>query len=694
MKSSAVAVWATLAAATSAHAAEVSAPLVDTLIVTAPPASTVEVIATPDIEPATRPDAAAFISRQPGAALINNGALSGQVQMRGLFGERILVRINGQSFATGGPNAMDPAMHYAPMALVERIEIARGASPVRDGPGLGGGLNAVLRQVRFGQGEALSPSLDLSAQYRSADDADAVGLVAGLSSRSVRLGLAASRERGENLRFPGGRVAGTGHERSLLGVHAGLRSADGEYSFEYRRQDTGRSGNPPFAMDIIYFHTEFARIGYEGEVREALKIAVHANYTGVSHRMNNFEVRPAPGAAMTRQSDTYADTLAGDVSLLIGHDRRHVRIGADLEAIEKGYRLYNPLAPAFFVHPLDDARSRRFGGFFEWRSGSGPVESELGLRLDRHQARVDAPRLGPGVPAGPVGLGAAFARTDRSWEGTTVDVSWRLWANAGSLVPRLTLAHKTRVPGLVERFSWLPTEASGGLADGNIYVGTPGLKPERAWIAEAGFDWAAGRTYARPVVYYRRIADFIQGVPFDATPGLVNSPVETVAQANGDATPLRFANTSAEIWGADVGFGLELAGPLRLDGVASYVRGRRRDIDDNLYRIAPPNARLALSWDAGAWSLSGEVLAVASQKKVSKTNSEAVSDGYAIANLYGHWLIREGVRLDAGVENLFDRRYQEHLAGYNRISGADVPLGARLPGAGRSVFLKLRWTYP
>lgn len=694
MKSSAVALCATLAAATSAQAADASAPLVDTLVVTAPAASTTQAIASADIEPATRPDAAAFIARQPGAALVNNGALSGQVQIRGLFGERILVRINGQGFATGGPNAMDPAMHYAPMALVERIEIARGASPVRDGPGLGGGMNAILRQVRFAESEALSPSLDVSTQYRSADDSGAIGLVAGLASRDLRLGLSASRERGENLRFPGGRVADTAYQRSVLGVHAGLRRAGGEYSFEYRRQDTGRSGNPPFAMDIIYFHTDFARAGYDGELTNGVKLAAHVNYTGVTHRMNNFELRPAPSAAMTRQTDTYADTLGGDISVRIGEERRHVRIGADFEEIEKGYRLYNPLSPAFFIYPLDHARSRRIGGFVEWRSGAGPLASELGLRVDRHEAKADAPRVGPGVPAGPVGLAGTFARADRSWEGTTLDASWRLWVDAGPFVPRLTLAHKTRAPSLIERFSWLPTEASGGLADGNIYVGSPGLKPERAWIAEAGLDWTGTRAYARPVVYYRRIADFIQGVPFDTTPGLINSPVEAVAQANGDSTPLRFANTSAEIWGADVSFGLDLAGPLRLDGVASYVRGRRADLRDNLYRISPPNARVALTWDAGAWSVSGEVQATAAQKKVSATNSEAQSDGYVLANLYGYWVIREGVRLDVGVENLLDRRYEDHLAGYNRVSGSDVPLGARLPGAGRSAFLRLRWTYP
>ncbi|OYW88255.1 MAG: TonB-dependent receptor, partial [Sphingobium sp. 32-64-5] len=532
---------------------------------------------------------------------------------------------------------------------------------------------------------------DVSGQYRSVDDSVALGGMAGLASESLRFGVIASWEKGDDTRFPGGRIATTGYERAVYGVHAGFRAGPGEFSLEYRRQETGRSGNPPFAMDIIYFHTDFARIGFEGDLADGVRLEAHADYAGVSHRMNNYEVRPAPALAMTRQSDTYADTMSADILLRFGSAQRHLRIGADFELIDKGYMLYNPLAPAFFIHPLDRAHSDRLGAFAEWRTGAGPVEAELGLRVDRHGAETGAPRFGPGVPAGPAGLALTFANADREWSGTTVDASMRLWAELGAFTPRLTLARKTRTPSLIERFSWLPTEASGGLADGNIYVGTPGLKPEKAWIAELGFDWSGATAYARPVVYYRRINDFIQGVPFDITPGVVNTPVEMVAQASGDATPLRFANTDAEIWGADIALGAQIAGPLRIDGVASYVRGKRRDLADNLYRMAPANGRLALVWEAARWSMSIEGQAVAAQTKVSVTNDEAASKGYVLANIYGHWLVRDGVRLDVGIENLFDRQYQEHLAGYNRIVGSDVPLGARLPGAGRSAFVRLRW---
>jgi len=691
MKSSILTLAVAMSATQPAFASESDAKSADMIIVTAPRLTATDEASEIEDELSTGPDGAAFVARQPGSALVANGALSGQVQMRGLFGDRILLRINGQHFATGGPNAMDPALHYAPATLIDRVEIARGISPVRDGPGLGGGVNTILKYTRFDDSSDLSPQVDVSSQYRSVDDSMAAGGTVGLANNAVRVGFIGSYEKGDDLRFPGGRIASTSFERAVYGVHAGFRADPGEFSIEYRRQDTGRSGNPPFAMDIVYFKTDFARVGFEGNLGDELRLDAHANYSGVDHRMNNFELRPAPVTAMTRQSDTYADTMGADATLRFGTRDRHIRIGADFELIDKGYMLYNPFTPTFFIHPLDRAKSDRVGAFIEWRSGFGPIESELGLRVDRHGASTQVARYGPGVPAGLVTLANAFAAADRNWSATSIDGSLRLWADAGIFTPRLTLARKTRAPSLVERFSWLPTEASGGLADGNIYVGSTDLKIEKAWVGELGFDWQGENAYARPVMFYRRIDDFIQGVPFDNSPGVVNTPVEMVASANGDPTPLRFANTDATIWGTDIAFGAKLSGPLRLDGVASYVRAKRRDISDNLYRIAPANGRLAISWDAARWWLSFEGQFVARQSKVSVTNNEASTQSRVLANLNGHWLIRDGVRLDFGIENLFNTYYLEHLAGYNRITGSDVALGSRLPGGRRSGFARIRW---
>ena len=75
------------------------------------------------------------------------------------------------------------------------------------------------------------------------------------------------------------------------------------------------------------------------------------------------------------------------------------------------------------------------------------------------------------------------------------------------------------------------------------------------------------------------------------------------------------------------------------------------------------------------------------------TNSEAPTGAYAVLSAYGDWELREGVRLSAGVENIFDTVYEDHLAGYNRNGYGDVPSGERVPGAGRGIFVRLNLSY-
>jgi iron complex outermembrane receptor protein len=99
-----------------------------------------------------------------------------------------------------------------------------------------------------------------------------------------------------------------------------------------------------------------------------------------------------------------------------------------------------------------------------------------------------------------------------------------------------------------------------------------------------------------------------------------------------------------------------------------------------------------LSWQEQTWHLGAELQVFSAQNNVAATNSEQPSSGYLLAGLFGHVALTPIITLDASVENLFDKNYTEHLAGYNRVSGSDVATGARLPGAGRSAFVRLRWT--
>lgn len=671
-------------------AAEEAAPFVDLIVVTgsrATPAT--DIVATDDV-PVQGPDATSLMTRVPGGARVGNGALSGQVQYRGLFGPRLNLRVDGQRFASGGPNLMDPPFHYAPAPLVAALEVDRGVSPVRTGPGLGGGVNAVLKRIEFADTAQLRLGYDLSAEGRSVDDSYAAGGVIGVATDRFRLNLLGSYERGEDTKFPGGRIDASRFERTVYGLSAGARIGAGHsIGLDLRRQHTGPSGNPPFPMDIRYFDTDTARLTWRRE-GERLSLDAAVGYAEVAHAMNNYDLRPAPAARDQRETFAYARTWTAEAALETPLAGGRLRAGADLEQVDKDVVITNPFVPGFVINTMSDVALDRAGVFTEWTGDAGWAMAELGVRLDRHAAKAGAVATGPAVPNGPAMLARAFNASDRSRHDTTADMVARVWTPAErGLSWRVTLARKTRVAGYVERYGWLPTSASGGLADGNIYVGDRNLKPEVAWIAEAGFDYRNDQAYLRPTLFIREVDDFIQGVPFDATPGVLDTPQEMVAAMSGDATPLRFANVDARVWGVDLDAGLRLSERWRVDAVASWVRGRRRDVDDNLYRIVPPSLTVGLTHERQAWSATLETRLVASQTHVSRTNSEARTGGYGVVNLYGAWTVREGARLSAGIENLLDNRYADHLGGYNQVSGSDVGLGARLPGPGRGAFVRL-----
>ncbi len=144
------------------------------------------------------------------------------------------------------------------------------------------------------------------------------------------------------------------------------------------------------------------------------------------------------------------------------------------------------------------------------------------------------------------------------------------------------------------------------------------------------------------------------------------------SNANGDATPLQFSNVEAEIYGFDTDWGFQLNQQWMLSGQASYVRGKRRDINDNLFHISPPRASAALTRQFGNGSATLEGVVVARQTKISDeltddpanpNNNNDSTPGYGLINLYGQYTpaSMSNLSIQAGVENLLDNRVHGSL---------------------------------
>ncbi len=640
-------------------------------------------------------DTARLLQRLPGAAVQGNGPISGLVSYRGLSGHRVRVEVDGMAPVSGGPNRMDPPLHYLPPGLLDRLELQRGIAPVSAGAGAPGGV-ILARSLgsRFAEGpdRELHGHADLTTS--SADRGlRGHGRLAASTPR-LRAHASFSRERGRDRDFDGGEVRPTRYERTSFGLGGGVRLGVHELELDARQLRTGESGTPALPLDVRFFDSKLLRLGYVGEIGD-LRLRARLSGSDVDHRMDG-SLRPGPSSpADARLADARGRGRGWGVDARLAAAGGELRLGADGQREEHDMRVRNPNVAAFFVDSFEDVTHHRAGAYAEWAGELGArVRVEAGVRYDRVVTDADDAALAAMLPAPAQGLAAAFNASARRRTDDNLD-----WALRVELMvhDRITLllggARKTRSPAYIERYAWIPIEATAGLADGNNHVGDPDLEPEVSHELELGVTWSGPVLRLAPRLFWREVDDYIQGVPVDATVGVVDSPVEMVSALNGDPTPLRFANVDARIIGADVSWSARLTADLRLEGVLGVARGRRRDVRDDLYRISPLSGMAALIWESERWKLELEGVFADAQRRVSVTNGEQRSSGHTLLNLRASWRPARGLTLGVALHNALDRRYREHLAGFARFEGRDVARGERLPGEGRSLIVHLRQSF-
>jgi iron complex outermembrane receptor protein len=131
--------------------------------------------------------------------------------------------------------------------------------------------------------------------------------------------------------------------------------------------------------------------------------------------------------------------------------------------------------------------------------------------------------------------------------------------------------------------------------------------------------------------------------------------------------------------------------------VFGYVNGQNRDTGDDLYNVHPLHGTLSLGQTLGRWHNTLETEWWGRKDGGSDVRSEIETASYALVHLRTRYTWRQ-VRLDAGVENLFDRRYALPLGGAYVGQGAtmginSVPWGIAVAGPGRSLYAGASYSF-
>lgn len=647
-------------------------------------------------------DTAALLRGLAGVSLNGNGGVSSLPALNGLGADRVNVLVDGAPIAPACPNQMNPALSAIAPTRVSKVEVLAGITPVSaGGDSLSGTISVESAPPVFATpGEAVHTEGKLSAFYRSNGRSVTGAAEASVANDSFSLGYNGSWSRAGNYKAGNGQtVRSTLYNVQDNAVTFGARRDGHQVTLQAGIQTMPYQGFPTQRMDLTDNHTAFINGRYEGAFDWGT-LDARANWRRTRHTMNFLEDKGGTAGGGMPMDTLTTDAgysvkatlpLSARDTLRVGNEFRHT--GLD--------DWWDPVAGSMMMGPLTywnvkDGTRNRVGTFAEWEANWSPEWTTLlGARND--VVWMDTGAVQPYSWQNSLGMGmmrmanpdAADARAFNARGHARTDVNFDVTAlvrytPSDTSAIEAGYARKTRSPNLYERYAWgtggMSSSMNGWFGDANGYVGNPDLKPEVANTVSTTLslhDTTHKAWEVKLTPYYTYVQNYID--------------VERSGALSNGFVKLRFVNHDAILVGANLSAAASIyededVGAFRLSGVVGWVHGRNLDTGDALYHMMPLNALLTMEHRLGGWNSAVELQATARKERVETVRNEPKTPSYALVNLRTgyEW---GNVRVDAGVENLFDRQYYLPLGGVDyadyRAGGSRGTVGA-LPGPGRS----------
>jgi iron complex outermembrane receptor protein len=623
-------------------------------------------------------DVAELLARVPGAAVVRNGAQTGIVQLRGLFNERVRVRVDGMSITPACPNHMDPPLHYAGLEALDTLDVIVGATPVsQGGDSLAGSVEAKSRPPRFSVDPVWQPNARVEVGYAGGNDGRQAAVELGAFNDALDLRYLGGYQDAGNYESARGDVAATGYRNERHAFAAAYKHSSGVWELDAGTHRARDVGTPTLPMDMVKDDAHRIRLAFRGDTSLG-RLDAQVYRHEIDHLMDNFSLRPPSGTSRMQAPATSDDTgLALALANPAGSGT--LKLGIDLHAND--FDMLQQNADTLAIQDtFSNSRRDRYGVYGEWEGTLAPRwRMNAGLRGEAVRMNTDdivsAFAMAPVLADRTAFNAQDHARTDSNLDGMLA-LSYALQRGL-SLEGALT--RRTRSPSILERYLWTPTSASAGQADGRTYLGRLDLDPEVAHGVNLGIKLKQRSLRAQAAVFWQDVSDFIQGQP--------------IARLDSNGLPvLQYSNVNARLWGGEASLNRRF-GALDLGTWISFARGENTDSGDNLYRIAPLRGGVTADYRMQVWRVGGEWIVSARKEDVAAYNGEPETPGYGVLNLHAGYTPRKNVDLAAGVDNVFDRLYYDPLAGVNRVIGGSVSVGGVMPAMGRSLYVKMNWTY-
>jgi iron complex outermembrane receptor protein len=649
------------------------------------------------------PDLRSQLSQLPGVSVNGNGLVSGIVQYRGLFGDRLKVKIDGLEIAGAGPNAMDSPLSHA-LGNNQIVTLYQGIAPVSVGyETLAGAIEIKDARPILGESSAFDARSTLSASWFSNNEAKMLDANVAVANNENYLSFQGQFQEADNYSSGNGDVVpSTFYERSGLKFSAARYTDDYELEFLVGNRNTNESGTPALAMDISFVDSAWYKFGLAKNLGNDWKASAKIFGNQNEHIMTNFDLRFTPSPAAHRKNTVESEAVGMDIDIAQTSVQNNWKFGANYYSQVHDSRITNPNNIAFFIQNFTNVQREVGSLYAEYDIAANPFNSpnknnnvqwQLGGRAT--QVAYDADEVGSNMAMMNPNVAALVNDvngSDRAVDFDLFDLVTKAETRINDhLQATLSFGQKERAPSYQELYSWFPLGVSAGLADGRNYLGNLNLEKETAGQIDAGLQLQHNGLTVMGNIFYHSIDNYIIGVPS------TNMSANMIATMMGAQQPLQWDNRKAKLHGADLYVSKTIGSHWQATLSAQWVDAKLSESIDGerypLYRIAPLSGNIALHWSKEALDVSLSVNLADAQNDVSSLQNETATSGYAVWNLNMHYRMTPALTLSLIAENLLDKEYAQHLGGVNRVADSEVAVGKKVPEIGRNIGLHAEYAF-
>jgi len=630
-------------------------------------------------QPVPASDGADYLKTVPGFSAIRQGGTNGDPVLRGMFGSRLNVLSNDGTLIGACPSRMDNPLSYIAPETFDRLTIIKGPQTVLWGPGASAGT--VFLRLHF----RLHTHADLCFSFHCRPNgcSQAFTLTTGHQPGYAR--VTANRSESADYKDGSGTRVHSAWDKWNTDVALGitpnpdtvLELSAGRGNAQTRYAGRGMDGS---LFERTSYGLRFEKTNLPGAWQG---ITANLYHNHVDHVMDNYTLRtPNPASAMPMPMATHVtrrtqggrlalDWQADKLALTFGVDGQDSRHRRRSGMGRGGYRL-QPL--------LRDAEFRTLGAFSELTYEKTPAQRWIaGVRLDRGEAYDHR----AGSTGGGHDMGGGMMEIETPAAGTTRKETLKsgFIRHEHRLGSALTwyagLGHSERLPDYWELFS----PGNGPMGSANAFSG---IAPEKTTQLDLGLNYKTARMNAWVSAYAGRLDDYIL---------LTYSSGGMMGMSN------RARNIDARIAGSEAGLEWTPSDGWTLGASLAYAFGENRSDGRALPQMPPLDARISAAFAGRRWSAGVLLRAVASQGRIARNEGNIVgrdlgkSAGFATLALNGGYRITNTVQVTAGIDNVFDRFYSEHL---NLAGSADFGYPAdpvRIAEPGRTAWVKLNYRF-